>query len=337
MSKESSNETKIEPDSLFITCDEKKWCISKSALVQMFSETPIFLCINEYVSEYRFIHQSPEYIEIFVKLLRREISIFNDFKREYILPKIHIDFFGIQHVRDNIIKSFFNTRNIDNILSNHNLPTKIEYELLDNVLKLSELLNPTNIYLKHVANDICFKYIPDNTSINCLIKLLNVLSNIQQLCSYKVGTSSYGIALSITEARGWISQNLTLKVLSFTKDSYLRIDSLDYLVIKSESFPNLLTDEKCQLLEHKCPEKITAHVIDSMNFLSELFGDTLIIDDKWFNYSFADYHSEHLDDNIKERSDRYYRKIQVIIDEFDEFFNIFKILNEAYPEYLSSF
>ena len=71
-------------DELWILCDERKWCISKTDLNENFSGTPIHLSIfnfnqNYNINEFRFTNMSPMYCDIFIKILRKELSIFLNF------------------------------------------------------------------------------------------------------------------------------------------------------------------------------------------------------------------------------------------------------------------
>ena len=327
-----------QSDYLWLYCDDKKWCISKSSLIGTFDGTPICLSIIGFVSEecsineYRFIHISPEYVDNFIKLLRGEWSIFCDYSRRTI-PKIHHDFFGIDIVRENIIKKFFT--NVEDMAldiistddSVHYSHEDLEYDLLGNKLSLIKLFNPMNIYSSINTEDILLKYSPDNSEIDILIKLFIMIDGLNE-----VFNDSY-------------NDNYKMKTIDNYKNlNHLKINMFDFQTLK-----NNYSDET-RIMAVSCRYRnlfydidtsrdcITHGLIFYMNLLAKLFGESIHIDEFWYNKSFTRYKNENpSNDDIKERRKRYVQKVKNIIDEFDDFFNIFNIMNESYCDYLSNF
>tara|TARA_B100001123_G_C15324332_1_gene1029008 strand:+ start:2121 stop:3149 length:1029 start_codon:yes stop_codon:yes gene_type:complete len=341
-----SEETAIESDYLWILCDDKKWCISKNSLIEMFDRTPICLSIIESITtqkstnefSYRLIHISPEYVDNLIKLLRRELSIFSNFN---LLPKIHYDFFGIDIVRENIIKNFFtNIRDIVHMINLYssrnkkiNVPESgvldysqndIEYDLLGNKLSLIKLLNPMNIYSSKNQDTIYFKYSPDNSQIDILIKLLIMIDGLNEVFNktfkndYEMKDIEYYIKLN----------HFKINIYDFHD---LKMYYSDETKIMNHGRPrNLFYD-----LDSFC-YSITYEIIFYMNLLAKLFGESIIIDESWLNKTFIDYKNASNDD-IQERRKRYVQKVKNIIDEFDDFFNVFDNINKSYGDYLSNF
>ena len=116
---------------LWIYSDDKKWCIDKTIFNELFEGTPILNSIKNFndsimVDEYRFLSISPEYCDIFIKILRKEISLFkistkrfDNVKETIYLPQIHYDFFGVDYIKEYLIKLFFTTDNIKSLIQSH--------------------------------------------------------------------------------------------------------------------------------------------------------------------------------------------------------------------------
>lgn len=351
----------IKNDFIWIFSDDKKWCISRTSLIEIFDGTPICLSIlgfvdteksiNDYEFSYRFLHVSPKYIEIFVELLRKERTIF--MKPDYLLPKIHYDFFGIDIVKRNIImKGFFS--NIENIIldeisldGNQTLremnytKENLVFDLLGEKLSLIDLFDLDNIHIffdrepKYLS--ICFKTSDENKNINLLIKLLILIYGFSKIFSrtttidenfknrtkedYKETEAFYIIEDDFKTLKSSFSDCKKVDCTSFNRgcrDLYYDID---------EGYPYI---SRIQMIY--------------MNLLSELFEDSITINyNEWYhhgiydtNNSFENYSLVTGDDLVKRR-ELYVQKIKTIIDEFSNFYLIMEKLEEKYKEYLSNF
>lgn len=351
----------MENDFLWIFSDDKKWCISRTSLIEMFDGTPICLSIigfvnteksiNDYEFSYRFLHVSPKYIEIFVELLRKERTIF--MKPDSLLPKIHYDFFGIDIVKTNVImKGFFS--NIENIIldeisldGNQTLremnytKENLVFDLLGEQLSLIDLfdLNNIHIFLNREPEylSICFKNSDTDKNINLLIKLLILV---------------YGFSKIFSKTTR-IDENFKNR----TKEDYKEKEAFyiiegDFKTLKSSFSDCKKVDSSsfyrgCRDLYYDIDEEypyISRIQMINMNILSELFEDSITINyDDWYhnsvydrNNSISNYNEINNDDFV-ERRKLYVEKIKNIIEEFSNFYLIIEKLEEKYKEYLSNF
>lgn len=352
----------MKNDFLWIFSDDKKWCISRTSLIEIFDGAPICLSIigfvtteksidtntnRDYKYSYRFLHISPKYIEIFVQLLRKERTIF--IEPGGLLPKIHYDFFGIDIIKTNIIRGFF--LNIENIILDEiSLNDKktlremnytkenLVFDLLGKELSLIDLFDLDNIHilLNERREYFTFKYSDTNENIDLLIKLLNFIYGFNELFSQKTTDE---------------------KFKNRTKEDY---KSRESFCIIDRDFKNLKQNfsdcERVDLgvynggnrdlyydIDQEYPY-ISKHQMVYMNILSELFEDSITIDyNQWYHNSLYDRndsisnYKEITGDDFVERRKLYVEKIRNIINEFSNFYLIIKKLEENYKEYLSNF
>jgi hypothetical protein len=348
----------MKNDFLWIFSDDKKWCVSRTSLIEMFDGTPICLSIigfvtteksiNDYDYSYRFLHISPKYIKIFIELLRKERTIFIDSGN--LLPKIHYEFFGIDIIKTNIIKGFFS--NIENIILDEiSLDGKetlremnytkenLVFDLLGKNLSLIDLFNSINIHilLNSEREYFTFNYSDTNENINLLIKLLILIYGLNEIFSHK---------------------NVSEKFVNRTKNDY---KSRKSFCIIDRDFKNLKQNfSDCKRVEpivlEECGCRDLYYDIDNlypylskqqmiyMNILSELFEDSITIDYNYWYHNSRNYRNDSFEnynnitgDNFVERRKLYIEKIRNIINEFSNFYLILEKLEEKYKEYLSNF
>ena len=348
----------MKNDYLWIYSDHKKWCISRTSLIEMFEHTPIFLSImgfnyesEEEIKPYRFLHVSPKYIQIFVELLRKERTIF--MKPDYLLPKIHYDFFGIDIVKTNIImKGFFS--NIENIIldeisldGNQTLremnytKENLVFDLLGEKLSLIDLFDLDNIHIfldrEPEYLSICFKNSDENKNINLLIKLLILIYGFSKIFSRTTTIDENFKNRTKEDYKGkecfYVIED-DFKTLKSSFSDCKKVDCTSFY----RGCRNLYYD-----IDQEYPYISRIQMI-YMNILSELFEDSITINyDDWYhnsNYDRNDSISNYQDatgDDFVERRKLYVEKIRNIINEFSNFYLIMEKLEEKYKDYLRNF
>lgn len=338
---------------LWIYSDDKKWCIDKTIFSELFEGTPILNSIKNFndsimIDEYRFLSISPEYCDIFIKILRKEISLFkisttrfDNVKEIIYLPQIHYDFFGVDYIKEYLIKLFFTTDNIKSLIQSNcdkecNFEEDFNFEILDEKFTIFDILKYENVDFYNTNKnypDISLKFSRDNKYLKNIIDFFNLT-----YCIFTKRTIELDIQYKDNIKREDLI-NHYFDDIKFKKITSYSIIYSHYYKLKDSVFDkdDNVTTENIFFLDNDYPiASLTKEFVSNMNALALFFNDDKFIHKDYLNYSFIEY-KNRTNDDIVERRTKYFDKIVNYVNNFKDFYTFsYEIVNKEFKYYIET-
>lgn len=343
---------------LWIYSDDKKWCIDKNIFSEIFDGTPILNSIMNFndtivIDEYRFLSISPEYCELFTKILRKEISLFkistvnySNVKDVFYLPDIHYHFFGIDYIKENIIRNYFTTENLKLLLQSksevkNNFEDDFNFEILGKKFTIFDIFKFEYVDIYNTLGDrdiadISLRFLRTNTYLKGVVDLFSLIHcifterNITLDIEYKKRLKDE-IAIKCDE----YFMNTEFKNIKYYSLIYSHYNKVKELIFDYTG--EIMYDNKLFLDNNYPVISLTEKFISKMNALALFFNDDKFIHKEFLNHTFVEY-KNRTNDNIIQRRNDYYKQICNYVRQFKNFYKYsYMLINKEFKYHIENF